>query len=195
MNALRSTDLPTLLSLYDSDDIREMAVQQRGPEQLLTTLLQKKNYEAATAFLAFSLTSVPAIGWGYFCLVHAHVQWSREETTVIQQVQSWLAEHTEDNRRLLETCLDLTGVRSPAGWLGQALFWSGGSITPEGKPEVYPGPSLQGHALSGAVQLVALADSGTKSHILYPLFIRTGLRILKGMSVKTLISRPPEVEP
>ncbi|MGI9274854.1 MAG: DUF6931 family protein [Endozoicomonas sp.] len=188
MSILISDDIPTLLGLFDSDNIREMALLQPDVNHLLTELLKAQSYEPAVAFLAHTLQPQFAITWAYFCLVHAHIPWSDGESDIIAKARQWLTEPDENHRRQHETSLETTGVTSSAGWLGQAIFWSGGSITPEKAPAVSPQPFLLGHALSGAVQLAATADNGQRSHVLYPLFIRTGLRVVQGLPREKLLT-------
>lgn len=188
MSTLINDDIPALLELYDSESIKEAALHQPDVPHLLADLLKREQYEAAIAFLSHALQVPFALAWGYFCLVHAHIQWNEKESELIQCAQRWLQKPDEKHRRLHESSLEQTGVSSPAGWLSQAIFWSGGSITPEGSPEVSPQPFLLGHALSGAIQLAALAESGQHSQVLYPLFIKTGIRVVEGLSKEKLLS-------
>ncbi len=193
MSALLSDDLPRLLELYDFDEpLVELAQEVNKPSHLLSVLLTEQCFGAAITFLAHCLKKDFSITWGYACLNHAPVSWSKQEINVLEDIESWLKEPTDNHRRIHEKNLHVLGVKSPVAWLGQAIFWSGGSITPEGAPDVSPSPSLFGQAVSGAIQLAGLVEDAKHSNTLYPRFINLGIRLVEGMQKDDLLSLSPE---
>ncbi|MFK0573524.1 DUF6931 family protein [Endozoicomonas sp.] len=191
MSALLFDDLPRILELYDFDEhIVELAqeVKVNEPGYLLSSLLKDDHFGSAVSFLSHCLKKDFAIAWGYACLIHVPVSWSQQEMDVLGNIKSWLREPTDKHRRFHEKNLHSLGVKSPVAWLGQALFWSGGSITPEDAPDVSPSPGLLGQAISGAVQLAGLVEDGSHSSKLYPRFINLGIRVVEGMQKDELLS-------
>lgn len=182
-------DLSRLLQVYDfNEHLLEQAQKVKTPSHLLSSLLTERSYSDSVAFLAHCLKKDFSISWGYLCLVHTPVSWSNQEVNVLEGIDSWLKEPVEKHRRSHEKVLHHLGVKSPVAWLGQAIFWSGGSITPEDAPVVNPSPSLFGQAVSGAVQLAALVEDAMHSYKLYPRFINLGIKLIEGMHKDDLLT-------
>ena len=180
---------PRLLDVYDfNGHIVDLAQTVKSPTQLLISLLTEQSYSDSVIFLAHCLKKTYSVLWGYICLIHTPVLWSSQEASVLEGVDSWLKEPVEKHRRSHEQDLHHLGVKSPVAWLGQAVFWSGGSITPESAPAVDPSPALFGQAVSGAVQLAALAENAMHSDKLYPRFINLGIKLIEGMHKDDLLT-------
>ncbi len=189
MSALLFDDLSRLLEVHDFNGrIVDLAQKVKTPSHLLTSLLTEQSYSDSVIFLAHCLKKRYSISWGYVCLIHTPVLWSSQEVNVLEGINSWLKEPAEKYRRSHEKDLHHLGVKSPIAWLGQAIFWSGGSITPEDAPEVNPSPSLFGQAVSGAVQLAALVENAMHSDKLYPQFIKLGIKLVEGMHKDDLLA-------
>ncbi|MBO9480935.1 MULTISPECIES: hypothetical protein [Gammaproteobacteria] len=193
MSALLFDDLTRLLQVYDfNEHLVQQAKKVTSPDQLLTSLLKEQAYSDSVAFLAHCFKKEYSISWGYLCLVHTPALWSRQEANVLEGIDSWLKEPVEKHRRSHEKDLHHLGVKSPVAWLGQAIFWSGGSITPEDAPAVDPSPSLFGQAVSGAVQLAALVEDAMHTRTLFPRFINLGIKLIEGMHKDDLLTLSPE---
>lgn len=182
MSALLAEDLPGLLGLYEFDK-QTVALAQglERPVHLIDRLLAEQHFGSAVTFLSHSLKKNVAIIWCYDCLSDLPVTWSQQELRVLGQVESWLREPSHDRRRQHGSDLHSLGVMSPVAWLGQAVFWSGGSITPQDTPDVSAGPGLFGQAVSGAVQLAGLVNDARHSSELYPRFINLGIDLVAGV--------------
>lgn len=183
MSALLAEDLPGLLGLYEFDE--QTIVQARGLEQpvhLVSRLLTEQHFGSAVTFLAHSFQKNIAVSWCFDCLSDLPVSWSQPELQVLGRVESWMSEPSQERRRQHGDDLNVLGVKSPVAWLGQAVFWSGGSITPEGTPDVSASPGLFGQAISGAVQLAGLVDDARHSNELFPRFISLGIDLVEGVS-------------
>ena len=183
MSTLLAEDLPGLLGLYEFDEQTVALAQEfEQPVHLIDRLLAEQHFSSAVTFLSHCLQKNVAITWCYDCLSDLPVTWSQQELQVLGLVESWLREPSQDRRRQHGNDLHSLGVMSPVGWLGQAVFWSGGSITAQGMPDVSAAPGLFGQAVSGAVQLAGLVDDARHSSELFPRFIRLGIALVEGVS-------------
>ena len=146
----------------------------------MNRLLTEQHFGSAVTFLAHSFQKNVAVIWCCDCLGDLPVTWSQQELQVLGRVESWLREPSQERRRQHGDDLNSLGVKSPVAWLGQAVFWSGGSITPDGTPDVSASPGLFGQAVSGAVQLAGLVDDARHSDELFPRFINLGIDLVEG---------------
>ena len=67
----------------------------------------------------------------------------------------WVRRPDEASRRAAMAAAQASGCRGPEAWAAVAAFWSGGSMAPEGQPEVPPADNLTGVAVAGALMLAA----------------------------------------
>ena len=190
MSVLLAEDLPELLGLHEFDEQTVALAQEfERPVHLIERLLAEQYFGSAVAFLSHCLQKSVAITWCYDCLSDLPVTWSEQEIQVLGRVASWLREPSQDRRRQHSNDLNSLGVMSPVAWLGQAVFWSGGSITAQDTPDVSAAPGLFGQAVSGAVQLAGLVNDARDSSELYPRFISLGIDLVSGVRK----AQPPEV--
>ena len=182
MSVLLADDLPGLLGLHEFDEQTVALAQEfEQPVDLIGRLLAEQHFASAVTFLSHCLQKNVAIIWCYDCLSDLPVSWSQQELQVLGRVESWLREPSQDRRRQHSNDLHSLGVMSPVGWLGQAVFWSGGSITAQDTPDVSAAPGLFGQAVSGAVQLAGLVNDARDSSELYPRFINLGIDLVAGV--------------
>lgn len=180
MSVLLAEDLPGLLGLHEFDaQTIALAQEVEQPVHLVSRLLSGEHFSSAVTFLAHSFKKNVAITWGYRCLGDLPVTWSQQELQVLGRIESWLQEPSEEGRRQHSSDLHTLGIMSPAAWLGQAVFWSSGSITPEGTPDVSAGPGLFGQAVAGAVQLAGLVNDARHTGELFPRFVSLGIEMME----------------
>lgn len=123
-------------------------------------LVNNEEWTDAIRFLAHALPKRAAIWWGSLCVWHVYQPAPTEPVRrVLEAAAAWVRQPDECNRRLAEAALRVAGTGTPAGCLGMAVFWSGGSITPVGLPAVEPPPFVTARAVAGAV-LLAAAGAG-----------------------------------
>lgn len=95
-------------------------------EQALTILVKEANPRALSL-------------WLLSCLRHiAH----SASAQLLDEMQRWYAEPDEKLRWQIFHHAEILGFDTPAGALALSLFWSQGSMSPEGLEPVYPEPHL-----------------------------------------------------
>ena len=110
---------------------------------------------AKIEFLAFALHRRCAIHW----LATAITQLpdlAPEETAFLQLVQNWIKSPTEDLRRQIQTTAEPLDPQRPLKWLGTAVFFSSGSITPAGSPCLAPDPKTCHQSIHAGLVILAL---------------------------------------
>ena len=105
-----------------------------------------------------------------------------EHRQALNTVHRWLQDSSEPNRRMADIEVQKIGLDNAAGWLCQAVFWSGGSITPLNAPESPAPPYLYSHAVAGSICLSALLPDAQAGETRYKQFIATGIDIAAGGS-------------
>jgi hypothetical protein len=154
INALECDDaVLTTLNTLDSD----LAVLQH--------LRDNKEYSEAVKYLAKGLPNREAIWWAYLCS-YALEKNSDDDLTqeALAVTEAWVKEPSESKRRRAGKLGEALEFFTPASWAATAIFWRGGSITPEGRPEVEAGDEMCGEAVANAIIIAAhkLPDESTQ---------------------------------
>jgi hypothetical protein len=77
------------------------------------------------------------------------------DAAALTAAELWVRKPEEASRRAAMTAAQASGCRSPEAWAAVGAFWSGGSMAPEGQPEVPPADNLTGVAVAGALLLAS----------------------------------------
>ena len=161
-------------------ELRLQVSDRMSPAELIQQWLDSQQYHELVTFLCHALPAREAIWWGCLCLKMVSETLPKDQQQALAAAEQWVREPTELNRRIAEGRAVKTGLENAAGWLAQATFWSGGSITPVGSDPSPAPPYLYSHAVAGAICLSAVLpeDLHTTEH--YQKMIRTGLDIADG---------------
>ena len=177
---VRATDI--LVRYQQEPAFRKTIQPDLSPVQLINQLYEHHQWQEIVVFLCHSFFAREAIWWGYCCAETLKEELPVEQSQTLGIVYRWLTDSNEPNRRLAEMEASKTGLDNACGWLAQAVFWSGGSITPLNGPES-PAPAyLYSHAVAGAICLAALLPDGKQGEKRYKQFIKTGINIAAGGS-------------
>lgn len=131
----------------------KLLTDQSRPEEFFDLLVDQELYDDAIRMAAHGMPKREAVWWACLCLWELY----RPEPpaavdAALHAAVRWLRDPTEPHRRLAETagqaCMD-----HPAGLVALAAFYSRGSITPPGLPEVAPQPQLTGKMVTTALLL------------------------------------------
>ena len=148
----------------------------------LNTLAKEKLFADAVQLLAHALPKREAVWWACRCARSiADTNRGKELFAALKAAEEWVANPTEEKRRVCETAAEATQYRSAAGLAALAAFFSGGSLAPTGVAAVEPGPLLTAKAVANAVQLAALGDP-LQTEDRYLRFLSEGVRVVEGVS-------------
>lgn len=128
-------------------------------------LIDSGELEAAARFVAARLGPRRAVWWGSLC-VWEHLQTSEQEpadaaTVAVDAAVTWCLDQAEDHRHAANDAAAKVGLKTPAGALAAAAFWSAGSVSLPGRPEVAPPPGVAPKLVANAV-LMAAADPAAR---------------------------------
>jgi hypothetical protein len=129
---------------------------EESPLEFLGRLMQLRNLDSALEFLAFALPRRCAVAW----LVQSAQEMTEltpEEKTAAAIAGEWLKTPGESLRRKLFAECQTVETSRPAHWIGSAIFFSSGSIAPEGSPNVAPGPKVAGQCVFAGITMTVLA--------------------------------------
>ncbi len=147
---------------------------------ILKHLEQTALYPRAVKFLAHGLPKREAIWWAY--LASEALEKDLDDTSTqsaLAVIDAWVRQPTELHRREAGTLGQTLEYYTPTSWAATAVFWSGGSITPEDRPFVEASDEMCAEAVANAIVISAhkltnnLSDNFTR-------FLRQGLHIAMG---------------
>lgn len=138
------------------EEAARLLQQRQTSREFIALLRENKLYADALRFVAHALPIQPAIWWGSLCIWEAHrPEPDPKVAASLQAVVAWIQMPSETTRRAAEAAAKEVGSAHPAGMLGLAVFFSGGSISKPGLPAVEPKPGLAAKTLAGAVLLAS----------------------------------------
>ena len=124
-----------------------------SPAAFLRTLLAKEHYADAIRMLAHRLSRREAVWWECLCLEHdSGERLTHEDQAALRAAVHWVTEPTEAHRR---AAAEVATVRTPAGLLAKAVFWSGGSVSRPEYPAVPPLPHVCAQTVAGSLLLAS----------------------------------------
>ncbi|MRI32664.1 Twin-arginine translocation pathway signal [Endozoicomonas sp. OPT23] len=170
-----------VINRYQVDKtLKESVPSDQSPQELIEQWLKEEKYNELVTFLCHALSAREAVWWGCLCLRMVEQELNDVQQQALSAAESWVRESTEANRRISETRAKRAELDNAAGWLAQAAFWSGGSITPIDGPANPAPPYLYSHAVAGAICLSAVLPDASNGKKNYKAMIRTGLIIADG---------------
>jgi hypothetical protein len=127
-----------------------------SPAAFFKTLLDKQHYTDAIRMIAHRFSRRQAIWWGCLCLEHDHGKDLTEtEAAVLLATLEWVLAPSDTARREAGKAARAEESDSPAGLLGKAVFWSGGSLSKPEYPPVPPPDDICARAVASSVLLLA----------------------------------------
>lgn len=170
-----------ILQRYQQDkSLKAQVSVEMSPVQLINQLYDNEQWYELVTFLCHALPARESIWWGYSCIQSLGSDLPEIQKKALDIIFRWLQEPTEANRRLAELLVKQCELDNACGWLAQAVFWSGGSITPVNGPESPAPPFLYSHAVAGAICLAAVLPDGSKGESNYKDCIASGIDIASG---------------
>ena len=125
-----------------SAEARAFLLPTLSPQGFLALLVEAQMMGDAIRFLAFALPAREAIWWA--CAV-AHTTLPEQtelDRACIEHSASWVYGASEQMRRACFVRAEQAKFEGAAAYAALAVFWSGGSLAPEGMPDVVADPKL-----------------------------------------------------
>jgi hypothetical protein len=148
------------------------------PHEYLDLLITSGHLTDAIRFLAHALPKRDAVAWA--CLATRSslpLAASAEAFAALEAAEAWVAEPSEDNRRVAMAKAEAAQFQSPASWAAVGAFWSGGSMAPAGAPEVPPAASFTAAAVTGALILAAVHPQPDRAERRYRTYLKLGIAL------------------
>ena len=131
------------------------------PPEHFASLVALNQQVDAVQFLAHALPRYEAIQWAAQAMAALRANDLRDldEARAFDTAHQWLRDPTETLRRAAEVQFQAMDETSPEKLLLQAIFLSGGSMTPEDLPPVHPLPDITAKLAGAAILLTAFATA------------------------------------
>lgn len=168
---------PTLTDAHESADA------------YFARLVDEGRLEEATRFVAAWLGPRRAVWWATLCVWNGFRSSPPEDNdasvAAIDAAVAWIVDPTESNRRAAQAAAERVGFSTPAGAAATAAFWSEGSISLPGQPEVPPPSGVAVKAAANAVLMAAAAPSAAERDATLRQSLRIAAEILAGANLWT----------
>lgn len=164
-----------------SDHARRLLAPSLDTPAFLERLLNAELFVDAVRLLAFALPVRQGVWWA--CLAVRTAMGERITPLAKDAVlaaEAWVYKPVEANRAATLPAAEAAGVDSFAGYAALAAFWSGGSMTPAGLPELKPNPMLSPNAVAAAVLLAGLDAAPDTAALWYHGMVMRGIDIANG---------------
>lgn len=171
-----------------ADAIAHMQTAAEAVDHLETMGLRNE----AVRLAAHALPKREAVWWACMCADAVPAAALKPADQAARQAaEAWVRKPADEQLR--RTAWDLaqkTDFRSPEAWAAVGVFWSSGSMAPEGAPVVPPGDHLTGVAISGAVMMAAVRGHPERANDRLSRFLAAARDIAAGGAGRL----PPEVD-
>lgn len=169
-----------IFSFYDANnEICQLASDDMSPYELIQLAIDEELYADAITYLAHGMPVREAIWWAC-CCASQRQDWNEQELDAIRAAKAWVHTPDETSRRFAEAMAESATLDTGAGWVAQAAFWSGGSMTSPKDPIVPPPAYLYAQAVAGSINLTAVLPDGEEAKQRYKSYFDIGLNIAKG---------------
>lgn len=176
----RHDDIATIKAELElPDNVKEAIADKTVDMEILATLIDCQQYNAAIQFLAFGLPKRESIWWSYVCAEQADGKSNDLNTqNALKNASDWVKSPSEERRQSAHTLAQALELYTPSSWTNMAIYWSGGSIAPKNQPDLEPEPLMYAHAVSNAIGMAAeQADNAAEQK---KRFLRQGMHIAMG---------------
>jgi hypothetical protein len=156
-----------------------------SPARFLSVLIEAERFAEAAKFMAYALPKREA---AWLACLAAKTTLDEDSPKAfldaIEKSEKWVYQSNEQNRRMAMQAAETAGFDNPAGLAAAASAWSGGSLAPEGSPDVPPPGDLTAKADWGCLALSAYHGDPVKAPHRYHTFLNQALDIANGGSGK-----------
>ena len=175
----RPEDLAAYLSVLP--DAAEVARSATDAVDALQRLCDAGMPIGAIRLIAHALPPREAVWWACMCADHtAPADLPEPDRQTRAASEQWVRRPSDAARRTAMVQAQVAGLISPEAWTGVSVFWSGGSMAPEGQPAVEPTPDLCGTAVAGSVLLASVRGDPARQPARLLRFLDSGRDIAAG---------------
>ena len=144
-------------------------------------LLQVYSLKDVIGVISQALPPREAVYWACLCVRDVlDEKESPDDVHAIKAAEQWLVNPNEDNRYLNLQMAEQLEYATAAAWVANAVFWSGGSITPRDQAKVEAPEGIFGKAICGAIMLASADEDPKKANGLQQRFVKRGINITQG---------------
>jgi len=174
--ASRWTEAGQILALAEMEAANETPVVM-PPQEYAAALFGAGLLEDSLKFTIHALPALEAATMACYCAREvSHLE--QRFLKALEAAEAWVANPSEKRRRAAFDIAETLGFRSAASFAALSVFWSGGSIAPEGLPPVPAPRGLFGKATYAAAMLAI----GSGGHIEGPMRLQRYLAWAKSMA-------------
>jgi hypothetical protein len=179
---------PTAISLAATcaylefgDDVSELAAKTTSPDKLINQLAKQGKFQDALRLRAHLLTKRQAVWWGCLCVRdELDKPLPAQQIAPLEAAESWVAESDEKHRREAEKQAAAAKFSGIGATLALSAFWSGGSLSPEGNPDVPADERLTSQGVAAALITAAYHGEPTKATGRFENFLAKGQEMAAG---------------
>jgi predicted component of type VI protein secretion system len=156
--------IATCAFLEFADEFAAPAANAKSADALIAHLIEKKEYLSALKLRAFLLGKREAVWWGCLCIRdELDEPLPPVQQQAVKAAAMWVGEPDESHRRAAEQHAAVAKYSGAGATLALSAFWSGGSIAPEGNPDVVPDERLTSQGVAAALISAAYFGDGRKA--------------------------------
>ena len=164
-----------------SDDVSALAEQSNDAEVLIPELAAQENYQDAVKLRAYLLEKRQAVWWGCVCLREELAEpLPTGQASAVDAAAAWVEQADDSTRREAEKKAADAKYSGPGATLALSAFWSGGSIAPDGSPEVEPDERLTSQGVTSALVAAAYSGDATTAPDRFQAFLARGKEVADG---------------
>lgn len=173
-----------------SQDAKAYFLPTLSPQGYLSLLVDNQQIGDAVRFMAFLLPVREGIWWS--CAVaHSNLAEPNElEARCLELAAAWVFDPTEERRRSCMKAAEAAKFEGAAAYAALAVFWSGGSMAPEGMAEALPDPSLAPIGVGASILLSITAGDPLKLDQRFEKAMARGVDIANGGNGRLEGDRP-----
>lgn len=172
------TGASQILAMLDGEDAGPFARAVQDPKVYFDSLVASGALERAVSFLSVALPPREAVQWAWRVLQFTAQPTDDWRLRLRENIALWLTDPSEGVRRTIWSIAKERDESWPEKLLAGAIFFSGGSIGPEGGSPIEPPRAIPGKLVASAI--IAATHASGSADALLRLAVIDGSRIAEG---------------
>lgn len=151
-----------------------------SPQGYLALLVEAELVGDAVRYMAFGLPIREGIWWACVNARNLVPELSDLDRRCLDEAAAWVYEPSEAHRRACMALAEAANFEGAAAYAALSVFWSGGSMSPEGMPDVEADPKLGPIGVGASVLLSITSGDARKLPARFEQAIARGVDIANG---------------